>query len=60
MTFGAAATTALLRVGSRIDVLGPDPSGSGIGVVAANVRVVAIPAPTTAECSAPAARGWFC
>lgn len=40
--FGESATVSLLRVGSRIDVLGPS-RGSDYGVVAANVRVVAIP-----------------
>jgi Flp pilus assembly protein CpaB len=43
VTFGVAATVALLRVGSRLDVLGADAAGSGYGVVAAGVRVVAIP-----------------
>lgn len=40
--FGDAAAVALLRVGSRIDVLGAAESGSGYGVVAADVRVMAI------------------
>ncbi|MCB0911459.1 MAG: hypothetical protein KDB60_07580 [Propionibacteriaceae bacterium] len=41
--FGEASAVALLRVGSRIDVLGPTTGGSEFGVVAADVRVVAIP-----------------
>jgi Flp pilus assembly protein CpaB len=41
--FGEAAAVALLDVGSRIDVLGPDASGAGYGVVAADVRVLALP-----------------
>jgi Flp pilus assembly protein CpaB len=41
--FGESATVPLLRVGGRIDVLGPS-GGSEYGVVAANVRVVAVPA----------------
>jgi Flp pilus assembly protein CpaB len=44
VTFGTAGTVGLLGVGSRIDVLGPNASGSGYGVVAAGVRVAAIPA----------------
>ena len=43
VTFGVASTVSLLSVGSRVDVLGADASGSGYGVVAANVRVAAIP-----------------
>lgn len=43
--FGEAAAAALLRVGSRIDVLGPDSTGAGYGVVAADVRVLALPRP---------------
>lgn len=42
--FAEASAVALLRVGSRIDVLGPTAEGSEFGVVAAGVRVVAIPA----------------
>ncbi len=41
--FGESAAVSLLRVGSRIDVLGPTAEGSEFGVVAADVRVVAIP-----------------
>lgn len=41
--FGEAATVALLRVGNHVDVLGPT-DGSGYGVVAGNVRVIAVPA----------------
>jgi hypothetical protein len=44
VSFGVAGTVALLRVGSRIDVLGANASGSAYGVVAADVRVAAIPA----------------
>ena len=43
VTFGVAGTVSLLSVGSRVDVLGANASGSGYGVVAANVRVAAIP-----------------
>jgi Flp pilus assembly protein CpaB len=42
--FGDAAAVALLRVGGRIDVLGAAESGSGYGVVAADVRVMAVTA----------------
>ncbi len=41
--FGEGATVALLQVGARIDVLGPSADGTGYGVVAGGVRVVAIP-----------------
>jgi Flp pilus assembly protein CpaB len=44
VSFGAAATVSLLSVGSRIDVLGADATGSGYGVVATNVRVAGITA----------------
>lgn len=43
--FGEAAAVALLGVGSRIDVLGPDSTGAGYGVVATDVRVLALPRP---------------
>ena len=43
VTFGVAGTVSLLSVGSRVDVLGANASGSGYGVVASNVRVAAIP-----------------
>lgn len=33
----------LLRVGGRIDILGPTANGAGYGVVAGHVRVVAVP-----------------
>lgn len=42
--FGESAAVALLRVGTRVDVLGPADGGSGYGVVAADVRVLALPA----------------
>ncbi len=42
--FREASAVALLQAGSRLDVLGPTTDGSEFGVVAANVRVVAIPA----------------
>lgn len=42
--FGEAGTIALLEVGSRIDLLGPTAGADAYGVVAASVRVVAIPA----------------
>ena len=42
--FADATALPLLRVGARIDVLGAAADGSDYGVVAANVRVVAIPA----------------
>ena len=41
--FGESATVALLEVGSRIDILGPTAGAEAYGVVAASVRVVAIP-----------------
>lgn len=41
--FGDAGALGLLRVGTVIDVLGASETGSGFGVIAANVRVVAIP-----------------
>ena len=41
--FADATALPLLRVGARIDVLGAAADGSDYGVVAANVRVVAIP-----------------
>ncbi len=44
VSFGTSPAVALLRVGSRIDVLGPAASGSGYGVVASDVVVRAIPA----------------
>ncbi|HEY3408282.1 MAG TPA: SAF domain-containing protein [Propionicimonas sp.] len=43
--FAEATALPLLRVGAHIDVLGAAASGSGYGVVASDVRVVAIPAP---------------
>lgn len=44
VTFGTAGAVSLLSVGSRIDVLGADAAGNGYGVVAADVRVAALPA----------------
>lgn len=41
--FGESATVPLLRVGARVDILGPSTEGSGYGVVAGDVRVAAIP-----------------
>ncbi len=41
--FSEAAAVALLRVGEVVDVLGPAAGGSGYEVVAAGVRVLAIP-----------------
>lgn len=41
--FGESSAVALLRVGSRVDVLGPADGGSGYGVVAADVPVLALP-----------------
>lgn len=41
--FGTAGAVSLLSVGSRIDALGADASGSGYGVVATDVRVAALP-----------------
>ena len=41
--FGESATISLLRVGARIDILGPSAEGSGYAVVAGDVRVAAIP-----------------
>lgn len=41
--FGDGVTITLLDVGSRIDVLGPGNSGQGYVVVAAELRVVAVP-----------------
>lgn len=43
VSFGTSGAVSLLQVGSRIDILGPDSAGSGYGVVAADVRVAAIP-----------------
>ncbi|MCA0294667.1 MAG: SAF domain-containing protein [Actinobacteria bacterium] len=43
VSFGTSGAVSLLQVGSRIDILGPDPTGSAYGVVAANVRVAALP-----------------
>jgi len=40
--FGEAGSVSLLRVGSRIDVLGPTTEGR-YGIVASGVRVVALP-----------------
>lgn len=42
--FGEASAVSLLRVGNRVDVLGPTADSGDFGVVAAEVRVVAIPA----------------
>jgi Flp pilus assembly protein CpaB len=42
--FAEATALPLLRVGAHIDVLGAAADGAGYGVVAADVRVVAIPA----------------
>lgn len=42
--FGEPAFVSLLRAGSRIDVLGSSTDGATYGVVAGEVRVVAIPA----------------
>lgn len=44
--FGEAASVSLLRVGGRLDVLGPTSDSGGHGVVASQVRVVAIPVGT--------------
>lgn len=41
--FDEASALRLLRVGSTIDILGATGSESGFGVIAASVRVVAIP-----------------
>ena len=41
--FGEAGTVGLLDVGNRIDILGPTAGTEAYGVVAAAVRVVAIP-----------------
>jgi pilus assembly protein CpaB len=41
--FGESSALPLLRVGGRIDVLGPVADGSGYGSVAGDVRVVAVP-----------------
>jgi Flp pilus assembly protein CpaB len=43
--FAEATALPLLHVGGHIDVLGAAASGSDYGVVASDVRVVAIPAP---------------
>jgi len=43
--FAEATALPLLRVGAHIDVIGAAANGSDFGVVAADVRVVAIPAP---------------
>ncbi len=42
--FAEASALPLLRVGSRIDVLGAAANGADYGIVAADVRVVALPA----------------
>lgn len=42
--FAEATALPLLRVGAHIDVLGAAANGADYGVVAANVRVVALPA----------------
>ncbi|MBI5028654.1 MAG: hypothetical protein HZB48_07600 [Actinobacteria bacterium] len=42
VTFGTTGTVSLLRTGQRLDVLGASAAGSGFGVIAAGVRVVAI------------------
>ena len=44
--FAEATALPLLRVGAHIDLLGPAANGSDYGVVASDVRVVAIPAPS--------------
>jgi Flp pilus assembly protein CpaB len=44
VTFGTSGAVSLLNVGSRVDVLGADATGSGYGVVAADARVAALPA----------------
>lgn len=44
--FAEATALPLLRVGAHIDVLGAAANGSDYGVVASDVRVVAIPAPS--------------
>jgi Flp pilus assembly protein CpaB len=44
--FAEAAALPLLRIGAHIDVLGAAANGSDYGVVASDVRVVAIPAPS--------------
>jgi hypothetical protein len=42
--FAEASALPLLRVGARIDVLGAAANGADYGIVAADVRVVALPA----------------
>lgn len=44
--FAEATALPLLRAGAHIDVLGAAANGSDYGVVASDVRVVAIPAPS--------------
>ena len=44
--FAEPTALPLLRVGSHIDVLGAAANGADYGVVASDVRVVAIPAPS--------------
>jgi len=44
--FAEATALPLLRVGAHIDVLGAAANGSDYGVVASDVRVVAVPAPS--------------
>jgi pilus assembly protein CpaB len=44
--FAEATALPLLRVGAHLDVLGAAANGSDFGVVASDVRVVAIPAPS--------------
>ncbi|MBA3020225.1 SAF domain-containing protein [Propionicimonas sp.] len=41
--FGDASATTILKVGCHLDVLGPASGQSGFSVVAADVRVIAIP-----------------
>ncbi len=41
--FEDSAAQQLVRVGGRIDILGPTEDGAGYGVVASYVRVVAVP-----------------
>lgn len=41
--FSDAGTTAMLGVGSRIDIFGPSGTGGGFAVIASNIRVAAVP-----------------
>ena len=52
--FSDASLAGVLRVGSRLDVLGPAPGGNGFTVIAGDVRVIALP---TAEATSPLGGG---